>query len=100
MIRSKKKARKEGAIFKIDMKKAYDQVDWGFVNYMLGRFGFEGNGRHGFGSVFPLPLFSVLMNGSPSHLFKASGGLRQGGPLPPFLFTIVKEGLSDIFCEG
>lgn len=30
----------EGVIFKIDLAKAYDHVDWDFVDYMLHRFGF------------------------------------------------------------
>lgn len=38
VIDSRKKWRKEGVIFKIDMEKAYDHVEWGFVDYMLGRF--------------------------------------------------------------
>lgn len=40
LIDSRKKAKKEGVIFKIDMGKVYGHVDWGFVNYMSSRFGF------------------------------------------------------------
>jgi hypothetical protein len=36
-----KKARKNCLIFKVDFEKAYDSVDWGFLDYMLGRFGFN-----------------------------------------------------------
>lgn len=40
LIDSRQKVRKEGTIFKINMKKAYDHVDWSFIDYILGRFGF------------------------------------------------------------
>ena len=35
LIDSRKRSKKEGVIFKIDLEKAYDHVDWGFVDYML-----------------------------------------------------------------
>lgn len=40
LIDSRKRMKKEGVIFKIDMEKVYDHVEWGFIDYMLGRFGF------------------------------------------------------------
>lgn len=45
LIDSSKMAFKEGAIFKIDLGKAYDHVDWKFVDYMLGKFGFGNRWR-------------------------------------------------------
>ena len=38
--------------------------------------------------------FALLINGSPSHFFTASRGIRQGCPLSPLLFILVIEGLS------
>jgi hypothetical protein len=35
-----KKIGKNCLIFKVDFEKAYDSVDWGFLDYMLCRFGF------------------------------------------------------------
>jgi hypothetical protein len=35
-----KKSRKDCLIFKVDFEKAYDSVDWSFLNYMLHHFGF------------------------------------------------------------
>jgi hypothetical protein len=35
-----RKLGKECLIFKVDFEKAYDSVDWGFLDYMLRRFGF------------------------------------------------------------
>lgn len=31
---------KEGVVFKLDLERAYDHVDWNLVDYMLHRFGF------------------------------------------------------------
>ena len=38
--------------------------------------------------------FSLLINGSPTHFFTASWGIRQGFPLSPHIFILVIEGLS------
>ena len=40
LIHSRKQSHKEGVIFKIDLEKAYKHVNWRFVDYMMGRFGF------------------------------------------------------------
>ncbi|XP_028077298.1 uncharacterized protein LOC114279272 [Camellia sinensis] len=37
---------------------------------------------------------SILVNGSPTAEFRPQRGLRQGGPLSPFLFNIVAKGLN------
>ncbi|MCI34656.1 LINE-1 reverse transcriptase like, partial [Trifolium medium] len=36
-----KKMGRECLIFKVDFEKAYDSVDWGFLDYMLQRCGFD-----------------------------------------------------------
>jgi hypothetical protein len=45
VINFAKKNRKKCLIFKVDFEKAYDSVDWGFLDYMLGRFGFNSKWR-------------------------------------------------------
>lgn len=43
----------------------------------------------------------MLVNGSPSPLFRASRGLRQGDHLSPFsFFTIVVEALSGLLQKS
>lgn len=39
-------------------------------------------------------------NGSPTHLFKASRGIRKGAPLSPFLFAIMAEALSALLIKA
>lgn len=40
--------------------------------------------------------FSILLNGAPFGLFKASRGLRQGDPLFLFLYVLITEILTRI----
>ena len=41
IVDEKKRSREEGVIFKIDFEKAYDHVNWDFLDHVLEKKGFS-----------------------------------------------------------
>lgn len=40
-LHSRHKDRPQGVLCKLDLEKAYDRVDWGFLSYMMCKMGFR-----------------------------------------------------------
>ena len=62
--------------FRLDLSKAYDRVDWAFLQCGLKAFGFNEKFRKLVLRLVSYTTFSVLVNGSLTPFFKASRGLR------------------------
>lgn len=83
---------KAGILFKLDIEKVYDHVNWEFLLKMLSYMGFGRKWVHWVRYCISTVRFLVLINGSVEDFFPANRGLRQGDP--PFLFIIAMEGLN------
>jgi hypothetical protein len=91
-----KKSGKDCMVFKVDFEKAYDSVDWNFLDDMLHRFGFGEKWIRWIRACVFAGNLSILVNGSPTKEFNIQRGLKQGDPLAPFLFLLVAEGFGGV----
>ncbi|KAJ9536466.1 hypothetical protein OSB04_un000347 [Centaurea solstitialis] len=85
--------------FKIDLRKAYDMVNWDYLIGMLKGFGFHPMLIKWITEMITTPTFSVVVNGEARGFFHGKRGIRQGDPLSPYLFTLVMEGFAMIFRQ-
>ncbi|KAK1644767.1 hypothetical protein QYE76_062572 [Lolium multiflorum] len=80
--------------YKLDLTKAYDRVDWKFLEEALRTMGFAEQWIKWIMTCVKTVRFSVKFNGKLLEKIYPSRGLRQGDPLSPYLFLLVGESLS------
>jgi hypothetical protein len=80
--------------FKLDMSKAYDRIEWPFLEAVMKRLGFAKQWIWWIMVCVRSVSYSILINRCPVGDIQPSRGIRQGNPISPYLFLLCGEAFS------
>jgi retron-type reverse transcriptase len=91
IIHETTKSNKKGIVLKFDYEKAYDRVNWNFLEEMMVSRGFGPKWVKWVMSLVKNGSIAIRLNDKNNGFFRPGKGLRQGDPLSPLLFNLVVD---------
>ena len=99
-LRNKPGGRVKRMAIKTDMSKAYDRMEWSFIEAVMRKMGFSELWIEWIMRCITSVTYKVLMNGEPRGNIVPGRGLRQGDPLSPFIFILCTEALVSLLNQA
>ena len=91
---------KEGFLAFVDFEKAFDKLNWHFMDETLKNFNFGENVRKWIKVIYSDIESCTINNGIKSRFFKIRNGVRQGDPMSSLLFILAIEVLAIAIREN
>lgn len=85
---------------KLDVSKAYDRVEWKFLEAIMERMGFSPTWIQLVMLCVSSMTYSFKLNGEPVGYIQPGRGIRQRDPLWPYLFVMCAKGFSALLTRA
>ena len=95
-MKTKKYGKVGHMALKLDMSKAYDRLEWIFLQKIMEKMGFHSIWIGWIMECVKSVTYSVLVNGEAKGHIIPTRGNCQGDPLSPYLFLLCSEGLNGL----
>lgn len=99
-MRQKRNGETGYAALKLDMSKAYDRVEWGFLKDMMLKLGFNQEWTQLIMKCITFVTYRIRVDGELIEVIQPERGLQQGDPLSPYLFLLCAEGFSALIRKA
>lgn len=99
-LRTNPRCDSEFMAIKTDMSKAFDRVEWNFLEKLFRRMSFHSKWIEWIMFCVRSVTYTVLLNGAAHGFVKPERGIRQGDLLSPFLFILCAEALINVMKQS